>query len=176
MNKVDKITTLDIELAIARLFNPRVNIIVPNVTWGMGFNYELDMLVITPAGYGYEIEIKISKSDFLADMRKRHFHDSKRIKKFYYAIPDYLLGKCEKHIPNDCGIISVNNGRAIIIRESKTRNKFKFTPADMLNLTRLGTMRIWALKRIIRDRHKIKYLKKSIEHDMQQMNLFEEKI
>ncbi len=170
MKECENVTCLDIEIAVARLFNSRVNIIVPNITWGMGFNYELDMLVLTPAGYAYEIEIKTSKSDFLADMNKQHFHDSKRIKKFYYAMPDYLLEKCENHIPDDCGIISISNGRATIKKEAKIRNKFKFTTADMFNLTRLGTMRIWTLKRIIRDSSKIKHIKKRIKSDMQQMD------
>jgi len=151
-----KVTSLDIEIAVAKLFNPRINIIVPNITWGMGFKYELDMLIITPAGYGYEIEIKTSLSDFLLDIKKRHFHDSKRIKKFYYAMPDYLLEKCEKHISGDTGIISIKDGEANIIRESKIRNNFKFSTGDISNLTRLGTMRIWTLKRIIQDKHKIK--------------------
>lgn len=171
MKECENVTCLDIEIAVARLFNPRVNIIVPNITWGMGFDYELDMLILTKSGYGYEIEIKISKSDFLADMKKRHFHDSKKIKKFYYAMPDYLLKKCEQHIPDDCGIIGISNGRATITREAKIRNKFKFTTTDMLNLARLGTMRIWTLKRIIRDSNTIKYIKKRIKSDMHQMDL-----
>ena len=70
------INSSDIEFAVARMFCWRQNIIVPNVWWGMGFNYELDLMVISGSGWATEIEIKISVSDIRADLRKRRWHAS----------------------------------------------------------------------------------------------------
>lgn len=174
MIEPENITSLDIELAVAHYFNPRVNIIVPNISWGMNL-HECDLLVLTKAGYAYEIEIKISKSDLIADRNKKHQHKSKRIRKLYFALPYYLIEKCKDHIPVEAGIISViGHGCMSIIREAEIKSDYKFNEVEKLNLVRLGAMRIWPLKRIIRDSHKIKSIKKRIEYDMRQMNIFEE--
>jgi hypothetical protein len=45
----------DIEIAVARHFNPRQKLIVPNVSWGLGFHYELDLLVVTQSRYAWEV-------------------------------------------------------------------------------------------------------------------------
>jgi hypothetical protein len=63
--------TIEIEEALYRLFGVRRHIIVPNIYWGLGFGHELDMLVCNmKTKYCTEIEIKISKSDILADKKK----------------------------------------------------------------------------------------------------------
>ena len=51
----------DIEIAIANHLNTNQNLIVPNISYGLGFHYELDLLVVTKSNYADEIEIKISK-------------------------------------------------------------------------------------------------------------------
>ena len=43
-------------------FNYRANLIVPNISWGLGL-HECDLLVLTSSGYATEIEIKVSKAD-----------------------------------------------------------------------------------------------------------------
>ena len=64
------ITTTEMEVALAHYLNMRVNLIVPNISWGM-FIHECDLLVITPAGYMWEVEIKVSKQDLSRDSKKR---------------------------------------------------------------------------------------------------------
>ena len=167
----DSISALDIELSVANHFNPRVNIIVPNISWGMN-THECDLLVLTKAGYATEIEIKISKADLIADKKKKHQHKSSKISRLYFAIPHYLLKICEEHIPEDAGIITVmNNGRMNIIRKAVKRNDYKFNSDEKLNLVRLGAMRIWPLKRILRDAYNKKYKKKHIALKKQHMCL-----
>ena len=56
-----KIKTIEIEEALARYFGFRENIIVPNISWGAGFD-EVDLMVIKKTGYVIGVEIKISKS------------------------------------------------------------------------------------------------------------------
>ena len=57
----------EIEIAIAKHFNTRVNLIVPNIYWGLGFDYELDLIIVTQSHYAWEVEIKTSISDLKAE-------------------------------------------------------------------------------------------------------------
>ena len=62
-------------------FYIRSHIVVPNVSYGLGFNHELDLLSIsTPAHIGTEIEIKVSVSDLKRDAKKKHPHKDHRIR------------------------------------------------------------------------------------------------
>ena len=83
-----KITTAEMEVAIAKYFGIRTHIVVPNVSWGF-FNHECDLFLIRKSGYGFEVEIKRSKSDMMADFKKKHSHGDRRnrIVQLYYAFP-----------------------------------------------------------------------------------------
>ena len=147
--------TPEMEVLLARHFNFRQNIIVPNVSWGLFFRHELDLLIITKARYGYEVEIKVSKQDLVRDKEKLHEHESKRIKGLWFAIPESLL-KYQEHIPERAGIIAVSENRSESlwlrcnrVRSPQVMNKYKFTDSEVMELTRLGTMRIWNLKETI---------------------------
>lgn len=72
-----KLNARDIEIAIAKMFNYRMNVIVPNVSWGLGLRCECDLLIVSQRRYATEIEIKVSKSDIKADKKK---HPAARIK------------------------------------------------------------------------------------------------
>jgi hypothetical protein len=153
---MNKITTLEMELSVAHYFSWRTNLIVPNVSWGFGI-HECDLLIVTKAGYCYEIEIKVSLSDLKHDLDKKHKHKSKIIKKLYFAIPEYLLSSAEKFIPEHAGILKVveNKNKFSNInyckqhREAKNNEVEKLTEEQRLQIARLGTMRIWALKQKI---------------------------
>jgi len=150
--------TLELEWEIAKFLNPRINIIVPNVFWGLDFQYELDLLCVTQAGWGTEVELKVSAGDIKADLTKRHKHDSNRIRRFFYGVPDYLAD-CE-YLPKDAGLIVVDskkcfnqNRRVQILRAPKfNRLARKFTDAEIQKLLALGCMRIWGLKESIYNR------------------------
>lgn len=132
--------------------NPRLNLIVPNVYWGMGLDYECDLLCVTPSGYATEIELKVSKGDIKKDLIKRHQHDSKIIRRFFYGVP-WSLKDCDL-IPVDAGIIAAKPddcwGSVKIIRPARV-NKFsrKITEGERFKLMELGCMRIWGLKQKI---------------------------
>ena len=161
---VNKISTIEIEVAIAKLFDVRKNIIVPNISWGFSM-HEIDMFLIKKSGLGVEIEIKISKSDFMADLKKEHNHIDKqnRISEFYYAMPIDLIDKCLDLIPEHAGIIVCerythsNTVKARIKRKPiKISGARKLTIEEQLRVAKLGTMRIFNLKtKLINER--IKY-------------------
>jgi hypothetical protein len=163
-----KITTPEMELSIVNtLFNIRKNIIVPNVSWGM-FNHECDLLVLSEKHFATEIEIKVSKADLKADFKKWHNHRDKRIKYLYYAIP-YYMENCIDLIPDYAGVIIVQEDRnhagyhvAEYLRKAvaNTACHSPMSDKDVMQLTRLGCLRIWSL------REKVKSLKKELENNI----------
>lgn len=149
------------EVALSTYLDYRVNLIVPNVYWGMNV-HECDLLVVSKAGYLTEIEIKVSRSDLKADAKKWHGHESDRIKRLFFALPDYLENiDCIEMVPERAGIIIVKpkdnvpgeypySPRCREIRPAK-RNPAatKISEADRYKIARLGALRIWRLKRLI---------------------------
>jgi hypothetical protein len=152
------LTTRDIEIAVARHFNYRANLIVPNVWWGWRLRHEADLLVVRPSGYCDEVEIKVSLSDIKADLKKRWSHwDDNRVLRVWFAVPEHLAG-CE-HIPAQAGVLSVSRrpkkqgtgwrDTITVVRPAKLRDKRcrqKISDRDRLKLAELGAMRIWDLK------------------------------
>ncbi len=140
--------TVDIEIAVANYFRPRVNIVVPNVSWAFS-HYEMDLVVVTRSNFVYEIEIKASKSDLIADKKKRHNHDCDKIKYLLFAIPESLIGSVD-HIPDDAGIIVCKNPyrriEVSMFRRPKKRNHYELEPNERYLLARLGYLRMWDLK------------------------------
>jgi hypothetical protein len=155
-------TTPEIEWAVAVFFHPHNNIVVPNVTWGMDLGYEADLLVMTPAGYLYEVEIKISKSDLKADRKKYHHHDGEKIRKLWFAFPEKLCrAECFELVPDGAGILSVNStGWTKEIQKAVIRKHASTTAIDRDRFLYLGYVRLWHLKRtIIELRKKINTMK-----------------
>ena len=147
-------TLYEIELALANYFNPQVNIIVPNVSWGMGLRHECDLLVLRKTGYCAEIEIKRSKADCRADLNKKHGHSSDMIRELWFALPLDIYESCKAIIPERAGILVVERteygtGFRVDVRRRAKRNMNarRLDDKERMNLARLGCMRIWGLKR-----------------------------
>ena len=139
-----------VELAIARHFNYRQNIIVPNVFWGLGLSYEADMVVLRPSGWAIEIEIKVSAADIKRDLYKRHFaHCSPLFRQLWFAVPEALADN--GHIPTKAGVLGVKlsgNQYWVTAKRPPTPNRAarRWTEPERLKLMQLGLMRIWGLK------------------------------
>jgi len=97
MEKKSDISYLDIELAIANHYGIRQHIIVPNyyINFGTSIDHECDLIIIKRSGYAEEIEIKMSKSDFMADFKKKHIHTDERLQYLYYAMPIDVYELCK---------------------------------------------------------------------------------
>lgn len=160
----------ELEYWLAKEFDYRLNLCVPNVTWGLRkLGHECDLLVLRKSGYACEIEIKRSLADLKADKEKQHNHDSQMIREFWYAIPEEILEKAVEHIQDRAGILlyrktekqfSVYDPRKgwrkvqkeVIVftrkRQPKpNRNARKFTDAERQKLLELASMRVWSMKR-----------------------------
>lgn len=146
--------TTEIEVALMRYFDFRANTIVPNLSESM-LPYEADVVVVTKSGYATEIEIKVSKSDLMADFKKKRFHDSKLFKRFYYAVPEELKEFALSVIPESAGLLvatRLDDGDVIMLKERNAevrRFHKKWEPWRIADLQRLGTMRIFSLKQKI---------------------------
>lgn len=98
-------TNLTIEQIILALHNckeicnPRQDIVVPNLSWSL-LDYESDLVIVNKTGYMTEIEIKRSYTDFVADFKKRHHHDSELVCSFYYCVPKSIEEKVKAFLIN----------------------------------------------------------------------------
>lgn len=161
-----KPSCLETEILLARHFNIRRYIIVPNVSWGLNL-HECDLLIVTKSGYATEIEIKISLSDLKREAKKKHDHSNQKIKEFYFAIPEKLLPHINL-IPEHAGIFVIKAVQQVkgsdvwyaYIEKHRpaTRNKFcrPLDAKELQQLTRLGCMRIWGLKQSLLELRKNK--------------------
>lgn len=95
-------------------------------------DWESDYFCMNREGYSFEIEVKISKSDFKSDFKKeKHkvFVDKDRNKlrlipnKFYYAVPNGLIK--EEELPPYAGLIYVNGSHANIVKRAPFIHKNK---------------------------------------------------
>lgn len=167
--KPKKITTIEIECEIAKHFGIRQNIIVPNISWGLIGMHECDMFIIKKTGFAVEVEIKISRSDLLADFKKEHNHVDRgnRICEFYYAMPKELYEKCKDLIPEGAGIFITEwiysdyyEKWSLYTRMQREATRIKgarrLTDAEQMKVAKLGTMRIWTLKAKIIKNNKAK--------------------
>lgn len=151
--------TIEMEAALMGYLDPRQNLIVPNVSWGLCGLHECDLLALSKSGYGTEIEIKISKSDLLKDKEKSHRHNHNHIKYLFFAVPVKLKDVAMEAIPKRAGLFVVekyvfNNGeKRTIVRQVRgaeiNKTHVKWGEKDRYQLARLGTMRILGLKQKI---------------------------
>jgi hypothetical protein len=126
---------------------------VPNI-YVFKSDWETDFFVVQKAsGYCYDIEIKITRSDFVADFKKRdkhsilktgYFEYKWRIKegynkewteytkniehnfrpnKFYYCVPEGLI--TAEEVPEYAGLMYVNNYSVRIVKEAPFIHKEK---------------------------------------------------
>jgi len=153
-----KLNATHLEIAVARYFDYRQNLIVPNVSWGFGISYEADMFLVRPSNFIEEIEIKVSMADLKKDKLKDKWGKQfvKTLKKFWYCIPEDLekhKDKIYQEIPDFAGVLvaEYDNDRKryyiSVLRQAKlNKNAVRITDKQRYNLARLGCMRVWSLK------------------------------
>jgi hypothetical protein len=143
------------EIAVMRYFNPRLNICVPNISWGLDL-HECDMLVLTPSGIAYEVEIKVSRADLLKDKSKSHGHYNKKIGRLYFCVPAALADFAMQHIPERAGLLTVESPSflwARKAREAKLSGDYRWTSQQRYKLMHLGCMRLLPLIENLQRRH-----------------------
>jgi len=148
-------TSNEVEILVANHFGYRQNVIVPNVWWGIyGLKYEADIVVLRQSGFAIEVEIKVTKADIGADLKKRHWHDSNYFRQLYFALPLELAD--DPRINERAGVLAVSQYKPEygfpykiikLHRPAKiNKNAIKWDVERRTKLTELGCMRIWSLK------------------------------
>jgi len=166
-----KWTAQQVEIAVINHFNPRRNLIVSNVSWGLFAYHEADLVILSPYNCGTEVEIKVTAADIKADLKKRHGHKEEIIRDVWFAVPEELAD--DPNIPSYAGIIAVKKWKtrsgkqrySCVRKRLPVKNKDfrKFTEAERQKLLRLGCLRIVGLKEKLDDKsNKIDELKQRI--------------
>ena len=146
-------TANEVEICVAKHFGWRQNIMVPNVSWGLGLRYEADMVILRPSGWAIEIEIKVARADIGADLKKHHSHNSKMFRQLWFALPEEIAD--DLRIPQNAGILAMvkhtwknaSTRFVKVIRPAKLNPMArKLTESENRKLLELGVMRIWSLK------------------------------
>lgn len=148
-----------------KLFDWKRHIVVPNLSWGMGLGFEIDLGILSSANWLTEVEIKVSLSDLRREGEKwRHkiapqlanVYQSK-IRKRFIAMPLELWNKRYNPslrtefptIPEGVGVITVYGdmyGDTAKIEKPALPDKAarKLTPDEREQMIRLGYLRFWA--------------------------------
>lgn len=95
--------------------------VVANVT--TMFDWEVDLFSVNKGGMTYEFEVKISRSDFLRDKKKKKWAMYKWKKET--RLPNYMIYVCPigligvEEIPTFCGLFYYENGEILEIKTPK---------------------------------------------------------
>lgn len=153
-----------VALAVASsLFPWRRHIVVPNLSWGMGIGWEIDLGALSSANWLTEVEIKVSLADLRRDAGKwRHQYEAQPgyqsfTRKKFIAMPLDIWNK-KWHpnyefpeIPAGVGIITVEGGivcdkAKITVVAKPIPNARKLTDSERDQMLRLGYLRYWSLR------------------------------
>lgn len=126
--------------------------VLPNISWSMLY-WEADLLTVTQSGYLNEFEIKVSKSDFMNDFKKKkHYHlqrpnvHMKIPNYFWYIAPIRAIPIC---VPDYAGLIEVIDRETYIsvrdVRKPKRLHDRKIEDLDMLPALRATMFKYWKL-------------------------------
>lgn len=129
-------------------------------------DWEADLFSVTATPYSYEIEVKVSRSDFFADFKKVKHELFKTYKsmpplthkqapnKYMFACPVGLISLTE--VPEYAGLIYVmDNGEARLMK------KAPFLHKDIFNIREMLFMKYY--NQAINQREEIRELKSKIE-------------
>lgn len=122
------LSTCEIQRLICQSETLKFNLPCENVKY-LFSDWEIDVLSMNKSDYLTEFEVKISRSDFKADAKKRkwQFYE-KRIETmvsnyFYYACPKGLI--LENEIPVFAGLAYVSNDGIEVIKKAPLLHKAK---------------------------------------------------
>lgn len=120
-------------------------IVAPNIT--NIFGWECDLISVTPANLIHEFEIKISRSDYLADAKKaKHFimankiHTSRRFANYFWYVASFDLPLSD--LRSHAGLISIAGGVIRILKPAPKLHAQKLTPIHFDKIARSLTYKL----------------------------------
>lgn len=148
-----------IQKAVAALFERHT--VIPNVYLG---GFELDMAIVSKDWYLTEVEIKVSRSDWMRDKEKKkwvveakskinYYRKRHKVTKFFYAVPEKLLKNIPEFVTPETGLISINqyidrrSGATMhvakIVRQSKRLKQSRLNAKEINGLLRAMSFKVW---------------------------------
>jgi hypothetical protein len=134
--------------------------VVPNVSYAVLSNGEADLLCLSGSGVFHEVEIKVSKSDLIADKKKRRGHENRLVAYTWFAVPVELESVALQHVPERFGIVVVEHwpnphGYAWMAGRTQTRvvrkarkwtqpGSRKPSDTEVIRFLRTGVIRMWS--------------------------------
>jgi hypothetical protein len=120
-------------------FNRIRNICIPNVILNYG-KHECDIIILSPARWATEVEIKCSVTDLKRDADKKHQHINEQIKYLWFALSSEITNAAYQYIPDRAGILQgywhkyndykgINRFR-IIRKPEKNKHAVKWTQQE----------------------------------------------
>ena len=89
------------------------------------YDWECDVFGINTSNIPVEIEVKVSKMDFMADFDKIEKHrltsNGEGAGEFWFAVPRELASKIENYIPSYAGLLSYTSHGKLIIKKPASR-------------------------------------------------------
>jgi len=170
-NKLNKVVWSENKIAGAlarQIFQRKSLVVVPNCIWT---GHECDLLVVTNSLRIIDIEVKISRADFLVDAKKDKWLEywtgslntphrdrvrtprdwPQKVWKHYYAMPKKIWKPemAEQRPSKTSGVILMSelSGRIyahVEVRAKPCRDADKLSPADAVDIARLASLRMWA--------------------------------
>lgn len=125
---IEKTVTKEIQLLLSKTEVLKFNQPCENVKFLFG-DYESDVLSLNKNGYLTEFEVKVSRTDFLADKNKNKWQnykdriESRMCNYFVYVCPEGLIKDTE--LPEFAGLMYVINQRLKLIKKPKLLHKYK---------------------------------------------------
>lgn len=94
----------------------------PNVHYGVS---EMDLAIVTKgARLLWEVEVKLSLSDWRADEHKRKWQMPQfrsKVARMYYAVPTRLLENVPPFVAPEVGLLALERGRVSTCRSARSR-------------------------------------------------------
>jgi len=136
---------------LARYFNPFQQTVVPNCYFAGG---EMDLLVVTRSGYLVEVEIKLSRADWKADLAKEKWTMPERrlVSRFYYAVPPELCpAEAPEWVPATSGILHLHPRDYVLEHRKAERVKTapKLTDQQQLHIMASIYRRWWRTRPLL---------------------------
>lgn len=123
------LSTSEIQRLICQSETLKFNLPCENVKY-LFSDWEIDVLSLNKSDYLTEFEVKVSRSDFKADAKKKKwkfYHNTNEWLKvanyFYYACPKGLI--LETELPPFAGLIYVSNGGIEVVKKAPLNHKHK---------------------------------------------------
>lgn len=134
--KKEKVTTKDLEIAVVQYTkSAELRSLRTSLPW------ECDVLAISKSNLASEYELKITRSDFLADFKKPKHKKFERgeggyISKFWYVVPEGLIKK--KEVPDYAGLMYYRKqGKHRIVTPVKQPKTLRANKIDTKTFRRL---------------------------------------